>query len=65
MKLFKIVLVFFAIYFIRRFLQFYRVVEKRGRDLHAQEDALKRQQEQQPKATDGKIVDAEYKVIDR
>ena len=61
MKLFKIVLVFFAIYFIRRFMQFYRVVEKRGKDLHDQEDAIK----QRPKDTDGKVVDAEYKVIDR
>jgi hypothetical protein len=61
MRLFKIILVFFAIYFIRRFWQFYKVVEKRGQELHAQEDALKEQQ----KASDGKVVDAEYKVIDR
>jgi hypothetical protein len=61
MNLFRIILIIFAVYFIRRFWQFYRVVEKRGRDLHAQENALKQQQ----KATDGKVVDAEYKVIDR
>ncbi len=62
MKLFKIILVFFAIYFIRRFWQFYKVVEKRGRDLHAEEDALK---DKPQKPVDGKVVDAEYKVIDR
>ncbi len=61
MNLFRIILVFFAIYFIRRLWQFYRVVEKRGKDLQAQEDALKQQQ----KTTNGKVVDAEYKVIDR
>lgn len=59
--LFRIILVFFAIYFIRRLWQFYRVVEKRGKALQAQEDALRQQQ----KATNGKVVDAEYKVIDR
>lgn len=62
MKLFKIILVFFAIYFIRRFWQFYKAVEKRGHDLHAQEEALKNQQ---PKPPDSKVIEAEYKVIDR
>lgn len=61
MKLFKIILFFFAIYFIRRFIQFYRAVERRGRDIQAQEATP----EDSPKTTpDGKVVEAEYKVVD-
>lgn len=62
MKLFKIILVFFAIYFIRRFFQFYRVVEKRGRDLRREEEILDNQKKNE---TEKKVVDAEFKVIDR
>jgi hypothetical protein len=61
MRLFKIILVFFAIYFIRRFIQFYRVVEKRGRELRAEEETPKKE----TPSPDNKVVDAEYKVIDR
>lgn len=61
MKLFKIILVFFAIYFIRRFMQLYRAMEKRGRELSEQE----LQEQKTTKVEDGKVVEAEYKVVDR
>lgn len=61
MRLFKIILVFFSIYFIRRFLQFYRVVEKRGRELREKEQA---EVKAEAPVSDGKTVEAEYKVID-
>ncbi len=61
MKLFKLILFFFAVYFIRRFWQMYRAMEKRGQELQAQENAPK-----EPAPIDkGKTVDAEFKVIDR
>lgn len=59
MKLFKIILFFFAIYFIRRFWQFYKVVEKRGREIHEEENNPVK-----PQPDDKKTVEAEYKVID-
>lgn len=65
MRLFKIILVFFAIYFIRRFLQLYRAMEKRGRDLYEEERKVKEAAEKEVKVSDGKTVEAEFKVIDR
>jgi hypothetical protein len=62
MKLFKIILFFFAIYFIRRFMQFYRVVEKRGQDLRRQEEETL--QNKKADTEGAKVVEAEYKVID-
>ena len=61
MKLFKIILVIFAIYFIRRFIQLYRVMEKRGREMRAEEEARLSEK----KVPDAKTVEAEYKVVDR
>lgn len=61
MKLFKLILFFFAIYFIRRFWQLYKAMEQRGKELKAQEEA----QASQKQTTDGKVVEAEYKVVDR
>lgn len=59
MKLFKILLFIFAVYFIRRFIQFYRVMKK------IQEE--QRKAGTNPQATpsnNSHIVDAEYKVMD-
>lgn len=61
MKLFKLILFFFAIYFIRRFWQLYKAMEQRGKELKSQEEA----QAAQKQTTDGKVVEAEYKVVDR
>lgn len=60
MKLFKLVVFFFALYFIRRFWQLYKAMEKRGRELRTNEENIK----SQSAAVDGKVVEAEYKVID-
>lgn len=62
MKLLKIILVFFIIYFVRRAFQFYRAVKR------IQQENLQRQNEfqqtaAQPKA-DGEVVNAEFKVLD-
>lgn len=54
MKLFKIILIFFIIYFVRRFIQLYKVVQK----LHANQLRENSQMQKQSGA-----VDAEYKVI--
>lgn len=61
MKLFKLILFFFAIYFIRRFMQAYRAMKMREETLRQKEEALK---EQETKPAQDKIVEAEYKVID-
>lgn len=59
MKLFKLILFFFALYFIRRFWQLYKAMEKRGREL---QDNPPKEQSPSEKV---KTVDAEFKVIDR
>ena len=61
MKLFKIILFFFAVYFIRRFWQLYKAMEQRGKELQAKEDVVATQKPMD----DGKVVEAEYKVVDR
>jgi hypothetical protein len=60
MKLFKLILFFFALYFIRRFWQLYKAMERRGEELKAQEESVK----SRPPMEDGKVVEAEYKVMD-
>ncbi len=60
MKLFKLILFFFAIYFIRRLIQAYHAVKVREEVLRQKEEALK--EEATPAAE--KVVEAEYKVID-
>jgi hypothetical protein len=60
MRLFKIILVFFAIYFIRRFWQFYKAVEQRGREINEEEAT----NQMKPQEDTSKIVEAEYKKID-
>lgn len=62
MRLFKIILVIFAVYFIRRFWQLYRTMEKRGRELRDAENSAPPHSE---KKADPKTVEAEYKVVDR
>lgn len=57
MNLFKITLFFFAIYFLRRFIQFYRVMnEIRSR----QEQPQQKQGNEQAE----KVVEADFKVLD-
>lgn len=65
MKLFKLILFFFAIYFIRRFWQMYKAMERRGQELQEQENALKNAPKAPSPSNNDKIVDAEFKVIDR
>ncbi len=60
MKLFKLILFFFAIYFIRRFMQAYQAMKGREESLRQKEEALK----QDIKPAADKVVEAEYKVID-
>lgn len=60
MRLFKVILVLFAIYFIRRFWQLYRAMEKRGKELAAEEQ---KKSEASP-VEDKKTVNADFKVID-
>ena len=61
MKLFKIVLLFFLIYFIRRFIQMYRTMKaiQQNKDNEPQGPSSA----QRP-ATEGKVVDADFKVVD-
>lgn len=61
MNLFRIILFFFAVYFIRRFWQLYKAMEQRGKELQAREE----EQSTQKQTADGKVVEAEYKVVDR
>ena len=66
MKLLKIIAVIFLIYFIRRFIQMYRVMKR------IQEEQTKRaqNQSQQPNFTQGPekkpndSIEADYRVVD-
>ncbi len=61
MRLFKIILVIFAVYFIRRFWQLYKAMEKRGQEIRAREEEIRKS----APVSDGNTVDAEFKIIDR
>lgn len=58
MNLLRIILIFFAIYFIRRAYQFYKFVLQQRKFIEEQQMKAQAQQ----KANDS--IDAEYKVID-
>jgi cell division protein FtsI/penicillin-binding protein 2 len=62
MKLLNIILIFFAIYFIRRLLGLWRVMKQVQYEQARQE--MERQNQEKSKAQEGDVVDAEYKVID-
>jgi type III secretory pathway component EscU len=61
MRLLKVIVFFFIIYFIRRFFQMYKVMKEiqRSQDELRQKEAQKMQQE---KAAG--VVEADYKVMD-
>ena len=60
MSLFKIILVIFLIYFIRRFLQMYRAL----RAIQLEREIKEREEFRAQEVKRDKAVDAEYKVID-
>ena len=65
MKLLKILLVIFAIYFIRRFIQVYKVMSQQKKYM---DDVIRKQQaeasqQQPPSQSNGKVVEADFKVI--
>lgn len=62
MKLLNIILIFFAIYFIRRLLGLWRVMKQVQYEQARQE--MERQNQEKSKAQEGDVVDAEYKVLD-
>lgn len=64
MKLLNIILIFFAIYFIRRLLGLWRVMKQVQYEQERQEMERRNQEKSQTKAQEGDVVDAEYKVID-
>ena len=58
MRLFKIILVFFAIYFIKRFIEMYRVM-KRIQD----EQAMQKNKSSTNDVKAEKTIDADFKII--
>lgn len=57
MKLLKIIIIFFLIYFIRRFIQMYRVMKK------IQEEK-KLNPQAPPSSSHSDAIDADFKVVD-
>jgi hypothetical protein len=57
MRLLKVILVIFFIYFIRRFIQMYRVMRK------IQQEGQARPQEPKP-SMKSEVVEADYRVVD-
>ncbi len=62
MRLLKIILVIFAIYFIRRFIQMYNVMKKIQEEQRNQ--AAARGPETGAKKQEKTVVDADFKVVD-
>ena len=58
MRLFKIILVFFAIYFIKRFIEMYRVM-KRIQD----EQAMQKNKSTSNEVKAEKTINADFKII--
>ncbi len=58
MRLFKIILVFFAIYFIKRFIEMYRVM-KRIQD----EQAMQKNKSSSNEVKAEKTINADFKII--
>jgi hypothetical protein len=63
MRLLKIILVFFLIYFIRRFIQMYRVMKSIQEQQLAQA-ARAQEQQHQPSPKNDTIINADFKVVD-
>jgi heme exporter protein D len=65
MRIIKIILVIVAVYFIRRFIQMYRVMksiqEQQQRNMRENQA---RQQKQDHAARDQSIINADFKVMD-
>lgn len=61
MRLVKIILVFVAIYFIRRFIQMYRMMK---RIQEQQMEQAKYQQQQYKRSENTGAINADFKVID-
>lgn len=61
MKLVKIILLFVLIYFIRRFIQMYRVLKTIQQNKDNDTDGTATPERPAP---DGKVVDADFKVVD-
>jgi flagellar basal body-associated protein FliL len=61
MKLLKIILIIFLIYFVRRFFQMYRVMKQ----VQAEQVAnKKREAEAEPNKKDDDAINADFKVMD-
>lgn len=63
MRILKILSVFFLIYFIKRFMEMYRVMK----NIQDQQLAQKRNdhaQPQRPQQNTKKVIDADFKVMD-
>ena len=58
MRLFKIILVFFAIYFIKRFIEMYRVMKR-----IQYEQAMQKNKSSSNDVKAEKTIDADFKII--
>lgn len=60
MNLFRIILLFFAVYLIRRAFQFYKFIKQQQQQLQE----LQQKNETASTPSEEKAIDAEFKVID-
>jgi len=61
MKLFKLLLIIFGVYFVRRFFQLMKVMK----DIQQNQRRETHSTSENKKHTDESIIDAEFRVIDR
>lgn len=65
MKLLKIILVVFLIYFIRRFIQMYKVVKAlQENQAQNQKPTSPEDNQGEPQKKNDKVVEADFKVMD-
>lgn len=62
MKILRIIIIIFVIYFIRRMIQAYKALKLVQR---RQEEELRAREKADSEAKQGKVVDADFEVIDR
>ena len=60
MKLIKIIIFFFILYFVRRFIQLYRAMKK----IQESQAEGKTYTEYTQEKTKSKVVDADFKIVD-
>lgn len=64
MRLLKIICVVFLIYFIRRFIQMYKVMKRIQEEQANLRNQTQETYQNPPRQTQGEVINADFKVVD-